>query len=210
VAVSAPESGSVIYRLTEVPLHFVLPPGYSLDHPTINLADTSQYYVIRFRPGRLRILYASLTLTGIGGAAITVELSFAMPGAFEPTVDGTLPGLRSSSGGLGTIQVPGPLATGNDLAMPLILPNGVGIGLVYASVATSPAGQSIRLQLMLNGNPWGPIAEIPIAPDGGASGTGIFASGAQLGGAGGYPVSLSIIQVGSDSPGEDLTVFLTV
>ena len=205
---AAAASGSIIYRLTELPLHFVLPPGFTLAHPTVNLADSSQYQVIRFRPGRVRILYASLKFSGIGGSSEPLEINLAGSSANPPVIPGALPGVRCLSGGLGTIQIPGPLATGADLAMPLILPPGVSIGTVSASVATSPQGQPIQLQLQLDGVDFGPVAEISVVPDGLASGSGIIVSGAQKGSLSDSSLSVILLQVGSDAPGEDLTVFV--
>lgn len=207
---AAAESGATVYRLREIPQHFVLPPGFTLAHPTITLADSDQYHVIRFRPGRLRILYASLVFSGTGGDSNAVERGLAQVGAFEPNVPGTLAGLRTSSGGLGTLQVAGPLATGDDLVMPLILPNGVSIGVVYAAVAASPTGQDIHLQLLLDGVPLGPVGVIPLGDGVAASGSGTFFSGAIEGNVGGRALSVNITQVGSNASGEDLTVYVTV
>ncbi len=207
---AAADSGAAIYRLNLIPLHFVLPPGFTLAHPTINLADSGQYHVIRFRPGRFRILHASLCFTSLGGSSETVERSFASLGAFEPNVPGTLAGMRTSNGGLGTIQIPGPLATGDDLAMPLVLPPDISIGTIYATVAKSALGQPIQLQLKLDGQDFGPVAELPVTSEGDPSASGVFVSGAQFGNAGGAALYVAILQTGSDSPGEDLTVFVTV
>jgi len=202
-------AGAGVYRLTNIPQIFVLPPGFSVANPTRDLSNTDQYYVVDFDPGRLRILYASLTFTGAGGASSPAELSFAYIGAFEPDVPGTLAGMRTSSGGTGTIQVPGPLATGSDLAMPLALPNGVSIGIVYAAVqlGEEPQGDDIHIQLLLNGSPIGPVGVIPA----GQTGSGVFFSGAQLGGnASGGALSIDVTQVGSTTPGSDLTVYVTI
>jgi putative tail protein len=209
-AAAAADAGAAVYRLSAIPVHFVLPPGFTLAHPTINLADSEQYHVIRFRPGRLRILHASLCFTGLGGISETIERGFALLGAFEPNVPGSLAGMRTSSGGLGTIQIPGPLATGDDLAMPLVLPNDTSIGVVYAAVAQSALGQPIRLQLKLDGADFGPAAELPVASEGTPSGSGVFVSGAQKGNVGGSALAVSILQTGSDTPGEDLTLYVTV
>jgi hypothetical protein len=202
-------SGDVVYRLTERRIHFVLPPGYTLAHPTLNLAN-GQYYVQRFRIGRLRILHAALTFTGLGGASIPVEQSFALLGAFEPNVPGSLPGLRTSAGGLGTIQILGPLTTGADLVMPLVLPYGVSIGIIYAAVAKAPTDQPIRFQMKLDSANLGPVGEIPAWVSGEPSGSGVIFSGARQGNASGQALGLEILQVGSGDPGEDLTVYVTV
>jgi hypothetical protein len=207
-AASAAE-GSTVYRLAARRIHFVFPPGYTLAHPTLDLAN-GEYYVQRFRPGRLRILHAALTFTGLGGASQAVSRTFALTGAFEPDVAGTLPGLRTSAGGLGTLQVLGPLTTGSDLVMPLILPYGVSIGIVYAAVEKAPTGQPIRLQLKLDGENFGPVAEIPAWISGEPAGTGVFLSGAQRGNVGGQALGLEILQAGSGDPGEGLTVYVTV
>jgi len=208
-AAAAASAGDSLYRLAERRIHFVLPPGYSLAHPTLDLAN-GEYYVQRFRIGRLRILHAALSFTGLGGVSEAVEQSFAVLGAFEPNVAGTLAGMRTSSGGMGTLQILGPVTTGSDLVMPLVLPHGVSIGLVNAAVAKAPTGQPIRLQLTLDGANLGPEAEIPQWVSGEPVGSGIFFSGAQQGNAGGMSLGLKILQAGSGDPGEDLTVMVRV
>ncbi len=194
-----------VYRLTERRLQFALPPGFSLAHPTLDLAN-GPYYVIHFRPGRLRILHAALELTGLGGVSEPVEQMFAIFGAFEPFVFGTLPGLRTSAGGLATIQIPGPLATGEDLAMPLVLPAEASIGLISGRVARTPLGQQIQFQVKIDGAVYGPTGVIPVQNQGLASGTNIFISGSQKGNAGGSEVSVNLTQVGTTDPGEDFTL----
>ncbi|HWP85955.1 MAG TPA: phage tail protein [Terriglobia bacterium] len=208
-AAGAAPAGGAVYRLTHRRIHFVLPPGFTLAHPTLDLAN-GEYYVQRFRIGRLRILHAALAFTGRGGVSAPVEKTFAVLGASEPNVPGTLPGLRTSAGGMGTLQVPGPLAVGDDLVMPLVLPFGVSIGLVSAAVERAPTGQPVKLQLTLDGQDLGPVAEIPAGTSGEPSGTGIFFSGAEQGNAGGMAVGLKIVQVGSGEPGENLTVMVRV
>jgi len=207
-------NADVVYRLVSVPLHFVLPAGWALTHPTVDLSDSGEYYVTDFQPGRLRVLWAQLTLTS-GGTSAPVSVNFASPlGTYEPNVSGTLCGLRTSAGALGTIQVSGPLATGNDLAAPLALPSGVSIGVVYASVAASSSGADILGHIEIDtGTGYaqvGPQFDIPVATDGGASGSGTFFSGAQLGNVGGANLRLVIDQVGSTTPGSDLTLYVTL
>ncbi|MCZ6751317.1 MAG: phage tail protein [Acidobacteria bacterium] len=194
-----------VYRLTELRQHFALPPGFTLAHPTLDLAN-GPHHVIHFRPGRLRILHAALELTGLGGISEPLEQTFALFGAFEPFVFGTLPGLRPSAGGLATIQIPGPLATGEDLAMPLVLPPETSIGLIAARVARTPQGQQIQFQVKIDGAVYGPTGVIPIQNQGLASGTGSFISGSRKGNVGGSEISVNLTQVGTTDPGEDFTL----
>ncbi|MBI3934523.1 MAG: hypothetical protein HY316_07495 [Acidobacteria bacterium] len=201
--------GDAVYRLTERRIHFVLPPGYTLTHPTLDLASGA-YYVQRFRIGRLRILHATLSFTGLGGVSEPVQQTFALVGAYEPNVPGTLPGMRTSAGGTGTIQFWGPLAVGDDQIPPLVLPPNVSIGLISADVEKAPTGQTIRLQLTLDGTDIGPVIEIPEWTSGEPVGTGIVFSGAQLGNVGGQRLSVDIDQVGSGDPGENLTVVVRI
>ena len=205
----ATTAGESIFRLTKRRIHFVLPPGYSLEHPTLELAN-GDYYVQRFRIGRLRILHAELSFTGLGGVSGAVAQTFALSGAYEPNVAGSLPGMRTSAGGMGTLQYWGPLSTGDDQIPPLVLPFGVSIGLIYCGVEKAPTGQPIRLQLKLDGSDLGPPIEIPEWISGEPVGTGIIFSGAQLGNVGGSELGVDIDQVGSGDPGENLTVYVTV
>ncbi len=199
--------GAAIYRLTPATLSFEIQPGYTLAHPTINL-PTGPYYVQRFRPGRMRILWAALLFADSNGQVSPDTAQWAPVGV--QNIYGALAGLRSSKGDKGTIQIAGPLATGADLAMPLILPDGVSIGIVYAGVASTPLGLPIRFQLKLDGVNLGPVGEIPAGVAGLPSGTGVFFSGAQQGNVGGGALSIEILQVGSSDPGKDLTVNVTV
>lgn len=205
----AATAGDSIYRLTERRIHFVLPPGYSLAHPTLDLAN-GEYYVQRFHIGRLRILHAELSFTGLGGVSEAVEQTFALLGAYEPNVAGSLPGLRTSVGGTGTMQFWGPLAVGDDQIPPMVLPPNVSIGLISADVEKAPTGQPIRLQLKLDGSDIGPVIEIPVWTSGEPVGSGIVFSGSQLGNVGGSRLSVNILQVGSVDPGENLTVVVRV
>jgi hypothetical protein len=111
---------------------------------------------------------------------------------------------------LATLQVPGPLATGDDLVIPLVIPNDSTVGVMYATACKSPVGQPIRLQMKIAGQDFGPIAEIPEVENGGTSGSGVFVSGSEFGNVGGAPITLDILQVGSDNPGEDLTIYVTI
>jgi len=199
---------ALLTSLVEVPLHFVFQPGYTLAHPTGNLAD-GPYYNLAFRPGRLRILYASLQFAGLGGLSDLVELSFDIYGAFEPFVSGTLPGLRSSDGGYGLIEVFGGLEASAQAANPLIIPDSATLGVVYAAVERAPVGQDIQFQLKRDGANFGPIATIPAGDPEEASGTGVFFSGATTGNVGGSEFTVQILQVGSDpvEPGHDLRIY---
>ncbi|MBI4463576.1 MAG: hypothetical protein HY647_02625, partial [Acidobacteria bacterium] len=203
-------SGAAVYRLTERHLHFVLPPGFTLERP-------EKKHTMDFRPGRMRILHALLQFTGLGGVSEPVELPFwaEWEVVTGPTIFGALPGLRASAGGLGTIQIPGPLATGADLAMPLILPEDVSIGLIYAQAAKSPFDLGggvgrIGIQVKVDGQNYGPVGLLPGVITGGPTGQLVWVSGASKGNVGGQAISIEITQVGTDDPGEDLTVYVTV
>jgi hypothetical protein len=139
-----------------------------------------------------------------------VEQFFGLTGAFEPVVAGTLPGMRTSAGGTGTLQFWGPLATGDDQIPPLVLPPEISIGLISADVEKAPTGQAIQLQLKLDGSDIGPVIQILPGVPGLPSGAGIVFSGSQLGNAGGQRLSVDIDQVGSGDPGENLTVTVWV
>ena len=200
-------AGDTVYRLTERNLHFVLPPGFTL-------ARALHEHTVDFRPGRLRILHAGLRFTNLAGVSEAVELPFWARYEINAALFGTLPGLRASAGGLGTIQIPGPLATGADLAMPLMLPEGASIGLVYAQAAKSPfnfgAVGTIGIQLKIDGVPYGPAGLLHGIITGGPTPQLVWASGAKNGDVGGKPVSIEITEVGSTDPGEDLTVFISI
>jgi len=199
----AAASGDAVYRLTERNLHFVLPPGFTL-------ARALRNHTVDFRPGRLRILHAALRFTNLAGMSDAVELPFWGQYEINPALFGTLPGLRPSVGGLGTIQVPGPLATGADLAMPLMLPEGVSIGLIYAQAAKSPFGGPIGIQIKVDGVPYGSVGLLPGVITGGPTPQFVWVSGAKKGDVGGKAISIEITEVGSSDPGEDLTVFVTI
>ncbi len=203
----AANAGDTVYRLTERNLHFVLPPGFTLSRAL-------HEHTVDFRPGQLRILHAALRFTNPAGESEAVELPFQAQYEINAALFGTLPGLRTSSGGLGTIQIPGPLATGDDLAMPLMLPEGVSIGLVYAQAAKSPfdsgAAGTIGIQIKIDGEPYGAVGRLPGVITGGQTPQLVWASGAKQGDVGGKAVSIEITEVGSSSPGEDLTVFVTM
>ena len=139
-----------------------------------------------------------------------MELPFWAEYEINAALFGALPGLRASVGGLGTIQVPGPLATGADLAMPLMLPEGVSIGAVYAQAAKSPFGGPIGIQVKIDGVNYGPAGLLPGIITGGPTGQFVWLSGAKKGDVGGKAVSIEITAVGSSDPGEDLTVFVTI
>jgi hypothetical protein len=203
----ASASGQAVYRLTERNLHFVLPPGFTL-------ARALYTHTVDFRPGSMRILHAALRFTNLAGVSEPVELPFWARYEVNAALYGTLPGLRASAGGLGTIQIPGPLATGADLAMPLMLPEGASIGLVYAQAAKSPfhsgAVGHIGIQLKIDGEPYGPVGLLPGVITGGPTPLHVWISGAQRGDVAGKPVSIEITEVGSSDPGEDLTVFISI
>ena len=196
-------SGQAVYRLTERRLNFVLPPGFTLERP-------EKTHTVDFRPGRLRILHARLQFTGLGGVSEPAELPFWAAYEINAATFGVLPGLRASVGGLGTIQIPGPLATGADLAMPLILPEDVSIGVVYAQAAKSPYGGPIGIQVKIDGQDYGPVGLVPGIITGGPTGQSVWVCGASRGNVGGQALSIEITQVGSSDPGEDLTVFVTI
>ena len=202
----AAAGGDAVYRLVEQNLHFVLPPGFTL-------ARGGKTHTVDFRPDRLRILHAALQFTGLGGNSEPVELPYWADYEVNASLFGALPGLRASAGGVGTIQVPGPLATGADLAMPLILPEDAAIGVVSAEMPSNgqPAGADVRIQLKIDGENYGPEGAYSqqIAP---LSGRKIVAwlSGARLGNVGGKALSIEITQVGSSYPGADLTVAVTI
>jgi hypothetical protein len=207
-AAAAWSSGEAVYRLVERDLHFVLPPGFTL-------ARAERTHTVGLRPGRLRILYASLVFTGTGGQSDPAELPFWAVEEFSGVPFGSLAGLRTSSGGLGTLQIPGPLATGADLVMPLVLPEDVSISWIYAQAAKSPfdAGGSpgtIGIQLKIGGEAFGPPGLLPGVVTGGATPQLVWVSGARKGNAGQQQVSIEITQVGTDQPGEDLTVYVLV
>ena len=199
----AAASGDPVYRLVERNLHFVLPPGFTL-------ARAGKKHTVDFRPGRFRILHATLRFTNLAGISDPVELPFWAEYEINAALYGTLPGLRASAGGLGTIQVPGPLATGADLAMPLMLPEGVSIGAVYAQAAKSPFGGPIGIQIKIDGVNYGPAGLLPGVITGGPTGQFVWLSGAKKGDVGGKAISIEITEVGASDPGEDLTVFVTI
>lgn len=199
----ASASGAAVYRLVERNLHFVLPPGFTL-------ARARKNHTVDFRPGRLRILHAALRFTNLAGISDPVELPFWAEYEINAALFGTLPGLRASVGGLGTIQIPGPLATGADLAMPLMLPEGISIGAVYAQAAKSPFGGPIGIQVKIDGVNYGPTGLLPGVITGGPTGQFVWLSGAKKGDVGGKAISIEITEVGTSDPGEDLTVFVTI
>ena len=206
-------TGTPVYRIRPFVCHFLLPPNWALSHPTINLADSDQYYVVRFRPGRQRILYANFTLNNGIGISPALEASFSALGAYEPDVAGTLPGLRASDGLLATIQVPGPVGPGSDVAALLIPPHSTSWGPIFAAIGQGPIGADITAKLQIDDGAggwadWGPTFTIPATSDGSPSGSGVFASGAQQGDVGARMFRLVILTVGGTSPGSNLIVYL--
>jgi hypothetical protein len=146
----------LVFRLINTPIHWSIPPGYTLDHPTGDLA-TGPYYVLTFRPGRMRILYASLQLFGPSeGATNLLEQGFDQF-AYEPIVPNTLPGLRAADGDYGLIQVDGNISVTSQAASSLKLPGTpMTIGVIYAytvaddgSAGGAPVGSSILGQLKI-------------------------------------------------------------
>jgi hypothetical protein len=200
----------ILYRLTERRLHFAFPAGYTLAHPTLDLAN-GEYYRLRFRPGRMRILYGALRITGIGGTTDPLERTFNVVGASEPIVPGTLPGLRVADGGYLLFHVEGGLVEGGNGLVPIEVQGSHSIGIVYAAVEVGPALLPIQLQLKLDDVAFGPVGEIPVPNiPGDPSGSGVFLSGAAKGNVGGQKVSLELLQVGVGEPGQNLRVYLTV
>ena len=193
-------------------------------------------YEQRFRPGRLCILAARLTMRAQRGTAPPLEMNFALYGAYEPFVPGTLPGLRVNTGRMHVFEVPGRLTTGSDLCPAWLPPEGAVISVMYATVAVAPQGQAILFQFLLDGadwtayrisfNPLGAAQEIVwgrinigdtksegyVSPETYANlagvQAGVFVSGIQEGNLGGKELKLNITQVGSGStPGEGLRVY---
>ena len=208
-------TGNLVCRLSEVPIHFAFPPGYTLAHPTLDLAN-GEYYVLRLRPGRMRVLHASLAFTGPGGISPALEKSFDAF-AFEPIVPNTLPGLRVADGGYGLIEVLGDLPVAGQVAAPLLVIDSATIGIIYAAVdpeTGTPEGASILGQLTIrapgigDGESFFDLGSQFEIPDG-QNGTGVFFSGAQLGNIAGADIRLEIVQVGSLVPGRDLRVYIT-
>jgi len=189
----------LVIMLTEVPEHFVFPPGWTLAHPTLDLAN-GEYYVLRMRPGRMRMLYASLQFSGLGGNSTLLEKSFDSF-SFEPIVAGTLPGLRVADGVYALIEVPGDLALADQAAAPLVLPaSAVTIGLISATVSDDagepggiPVGAAVKGQLYIDDG--GPLGPEFVIPDGGA---GVVATSHVEFGGGGYAVNETYILLGGD------------
>jgi hypothetical protein len=98
--------------------------------------------------------------------------------------------------------------------MPLMLPEGASIGLIYAQAAKSPfnsgAAGRIGIQVKIDGQPYGPVGLVPGVITGGPTPLHVWASGAKRGDVAGKPVTIEITEVGSSDPGEDLTVFVTI
>ncbi len=213
-AAIARTAGDGVYRLTQVVEHFVFPPNYSVEHPTHDLANSAQYFVKRFQPGRMRILYASMVINGLRYSSPAVTALFNGFG-FEPKVDGTLPGLRVSDGGQETIIVSGPLQAGAASADPIVFQTGPTLGPIFASLASLSAGSvDVKGHLEIDDGAggwtaWGPQFAIPAAVDGLGTGSGTFASGSQTGAVSGRIFRLVIDQIGDGTdPGTDLTVYL--
>jgi hypothetical protein len=97
-----------------------------------------------------------------------------------------------------------------DLIQPTYLPPNISIGIVYATVEKGPIGQPIEFQLLRDGLPVGPVGVIPAVGEGSPSSSGVIFSGAELGGTGGSALAVDLLQVGSDFPGEDLTINISL
>ncbi|MBI1956750.1 MAG: hypothetical protein HYS38_10180 [Acidobacteria bacterium] len=201
-------SGAGVYRLEERNLHFALPPGFTLNR-------AGETHTVDFRPGRLRILYAGLQFTGLGGVSELVEMPFWAEYELNAAIFGTLPGLRVSNGGIVTFQIPGPLTTGTDLAKPITLPEDVSISWIYAQAEQSPFQQSggvgkIGIQMKLDNENFGPVGLLPGIITGGPTGQLVWMSGAAKGNVGKQTLAVEITQVGTDpdNPGRDLTIFV--
>lgn len=200
--------GAAIYRLTSTTLNFSIDPGYALANPTIDLA-TAPYFVHRFQPGRMRILWAALIFAnGSGqGSEDTAQASY-LNGVTD--IPGDLPGLRTCDGGYGLLEITDDLAVGQTAAF--TFQDNHTIGEIYAAVDTSPGGADIHLQLYLDGVAFGPEAVIPVVGDLGASGSGIIVRGAVQGNVANMEISVVITQIGSDPnfPGNNLRVYISV
>lgn len=199
--------GDLVTRLEWEPIHWVLPPRYTLDNPTASL-QTGPYYVKRFTPGGMRILYAMLTFSSPGGTSVPVELSFA-DFVGEPVVEGTLPGLRTTTGRLEFV-IPGQLVLGANGLQPVIVPGKRCIKTAQVSLPYSdsiaPQGAALEGRLLVNGVQVGASFMVPE----GATGSGTFMSGAIRGNVGELEIVPEITQVGSDEPGAGalITVYM--
>lgn len=201
-------SGDVVYGLTieVLTLHFDI--GYTLTHPTGSLAN-GQYYVHNFRPGRKRIVYAKLGFINGQLSSPYIEKGFLSAG-WTPPISGQLPGLRTSVGDKISMVVNGPLMVGDDVADDLIL-GPTSIGEIFAKLGTASTGADIHFRLDIIDTATGALVytggTVTIAAT--TTGVGIFASGSETGNVEGWAFRLVILQVGSTTPGEDLTVVVT-
>ena len=182
----------------------------------MGLLELFNTHEVRFRPGSMRILYAALQFTNLGGISLPVELPFWAEQEINAAIFGTLPGLRVSSGGVLTFQIPGPLTTGTDRAQPITLPEDVVIKLIYAQAEQSPfnaggGAGTIGIQMKLDDADFGPEGLLPGSITGGPTGQLVWASGARQGPVGAQTLAVEITQVGTDPnyAGRDLTVFVS-
>jgi hypothetical protein len=203
---------STVRSLRFESLSFSLPEGYSLENPTLDLAN-GPYYVTNFRPGRMTILYASLIMSSGRRVAAGTSKTFAQFGFEGPIVAGMLPGMRVSRGDGTSIQIPGPLRLGTDLTLPRIFGSGDCMGPLYATVETPPTGADIIIRFFMSDVLWedalfGPIVQVECIIPAGSGGSGVFVSGAYLGNVGGKWLTVDVVQVGSTEPGRDFTLFI--
>lgn len=185
-------------------------------------------YPVDFRPGRTCILAASLTMRRGTSKSVPLEAAFVKYGAHEPTIQGTLPGMRVTSGGRHDIEIPGFLTTGTDLAAPWTPPPGAVISVVAAKLDEAPTGADVIIEIQIDAAQWTVYffredgapngaatarfpagSTLPLVNDSGLAaykGLGAFVSGAQGPVVGGKEVRVKVNQVGSATPGKGLKV----
>ncbi|MBI2815555.1 MAG: hypothetical protein HYX72_01305 [Acidobacteria bacterium] len=144
----AASSGDGVYALSFVKFQFEYPAGYLNSLAVESGSPDYKQALAMLRPGRMRILYASITLNTKAGVSPAFEKSFADSlGTYEANVYGTLCGPRASAGGLLTITVPGPLEVGDDVAASIQLPAGTTVGVTYAKLGTAPTGAAVQFRI---------------------------------------------------------------
>jgi hypothetical protein len=211
---------ATVRPLVERTFHFTLPPGWSLSHPTDDLASGDHRKEV-FRPGQLMILWASLTLSdGRGLKSEPVDLPLTQFGlGVLPSVEiaGMLPGFLTVFGDTREISIDGFLQTGGDLAEPLTIPEERAIAFIYAATRLGPQGQDALFNPTLDGaiiqdSLFGPTVNvegrIPAVPGAESSGTGVIWCGAFYGNVGKKQLTVEFSQVGNDTQrGEDFKLY---
>jgi len=207
---------ATVRPLIERIFHFVLEPGWSLSHPTDDLAS-GDYRREIFRPGQLMILHAGLVLTdGRGLKSTPVEIpmtEFGSGAAPGNTIAGMLPGFLVVQGESQEVQITGELEVAEDLAAPLVLPVDRCIAMVYAYMEEAPTGADVRFRMKLNGTViqdslFGPTVDVEGRIPAGELGTGVFWLGEFWGNVSERELTIEILEVGAGFPGKNLTVIV--